>query len=129
MATNVNQVLNNNGGHASDAEPHRPNPKTERTNKPKPGNKSQEQDRFFIEAASDRRGAQLADAIQAASYRKAMAYLNQGYSGEMTQAAMQALADDWNSQDFLDIAAGETIKQNLLPTKPNKNYFALPSAD
>jgi len=124
MATTNERVLNELQGKHSD----RPNPKTDRPTQQKTGNRTQEQDRFFIEAASDRKGAQLADAIQAASYRKAMAYLNQGYSGEMTQAAMQALADDWNETDFFDIANGETINQNLLPSKPNKNYFALPSA-
>lgn len=92
-----------------------------------------EQDRFFIEAASDRRGALLADATAAASYRKAMHLLKMGYTGELTQQAMQELADEWNSDDFSDIAMGETIDEGdlrtlALPSSTEKNYFALPSA-
>jgi len=92
-----------------------------------------EQDRFFVEAASDRRGSQLADAIAAASYRKAMHLLELGYTGDLTQQAMQELADEWNSDDFQDIAMGETIDGGLELNLPSsqltgKDYFALPSA-
>lgn len=112
MATNVNKAVGNNGA------AHNPQPTL--------SNGSAKDDGQMIDVASDNRGLQLADTIRAASWSKAMKFLNDGYCGPQTQKAIEKFATQWNSVDYSDIAQGKTVK-TLKPSN-SRSYFALPAA-
>ncbi|MBP0043378.1 MAG: hypothetical protein J7545_15630 [Roseofilum sp. SBFL] len=84
------------------------------------------EDGQMIDMASDNWGLQLADAIRAASWNKAIANLNSGYCGPQTQKAIENFAAQWNSVDYDNIATGKTAK--TLKPSSSKSYFALPAA-
>ena len=134
-AQHIQEVKQQKGSTPPTSQP-KPTPKPQASKSPQPisAPKPFENDRIFVEAASDRRGAQLADATIAASYRKASHLIKSGYVGPLAQAAMQELADEWNDDDILNsIALGETITEGSLPSLPSapapQNYFALPGGN